>query len=506
MTDQRADVADWITPPADGGERLDGRSAALITADRVLTGRRGRAEGGLEVLGGADDDAAREAGRGGSVLLRGRDILAVGTTAELQGRLTGPAPDVDPREVVRLDLPGTTLMPGLIETHDHLPTSGTDIEYPDYGPHEIARLTLNAARAARELLSEGVTGVQSLGARHYVDVALRDAVDAGDLRGPRIVASGPQITTTGGHAHHAGGAADSPDEIRRQVRLHHLMGADTIKVMATGGFMTGGSAPWFAQFTTEELQILVDEAHRLGKWTAAHAHGTQGIERAVRAGVDYIAHASFVSATGRSEFDPRLAEEMARVGVYVDCTVTAHLPALIARDTSFAPPVRLLWEHGVRIVAGHDAGIPASPQRAYVGGLKALEAVGLPRTEVLLAATSRATAAIGRAGVTGVLAPGFEADLIAVTGDPRRMRLLSARRPRIRSMLCTVTSSGKSPPVASATPRVLSASSGMKARWRPLGHTSRAAAAARRTRAPARPVRRARCARGRSGSGQGSCL
>ncbi|WP_311473486.1 amidohydrolase family protein [uncultured Actinomyces sp.] len=247
-------------------------------------------------------------------------------------------------------------------------------------------------------------------------------------------------------------------------------------------------------------------AHRLGKWTAAHAHGTQGIERAVRAGADYIAHVSFVSATGRSEFDPRLAEEMARVGVYVDCTVTAHLPALIARDTSFAPPVRLLWEHGVRIVAGHDAGIPASPQRAYVGGLKALEAVGLPRTEVLLAATSRATAAIGRAGVTGVLAPGFEADLIAVTGDPRRMRLLSARRPRIRSMLCTVTSSGKSPPVASATPRALSASSGMKARWRPLGHTSRAAAAARRTRAPARPVRRARCARGRSGSGQGSCL
>lgn len=434
MTDQRADVAGWITPPADGGERLDGRSAALITADRVLTGRRGRAEGGLEVLGGADDDAARETGRGGSVLLRGRDILAVGTTAELQGRLTGPAPDVDPREVVRLDLPGTTLMPGLIETHDHLPTSGTDIEYPDYGPHEIARLTLNAARAARELLSEGVTGVQSLGARHYVDVALRDAVDAGDLRGPRIVASGPQITTTGGHAHHAGGAADSPDEIRRQVRLHHLMGADTIKVMATGGFMTGGSAPWFAQFTTEELQILVDEAHRLGKRTAAHAHGTQGIERAVRAGVDYIAHVSFVSATGRSEFDPRLAEEMARAGVYVDCTVTAHLPALIARDPSFAPPVRLLWEHGVRIVAGHDAGIPASPQRAYVGGLKALEAVGLPCTEVLLAATSRAAAAIGRAGVTGVLAPGFEADLIAVAGDPRRdlavlhdLRLVVAR-------------------------------------------------------------------------------
>jgi len=243
----------WTTPPTDGGERLDGRSVAFVSADRVLTGRRGQAEGSLEVLGGADDAEARAAGRGGAILVRGRDILAVGTAAELEGRLSELVPDVDPREVVRLDLPGATLMPGLIETHDHLPTSGTDVEYPDYGPHEVARLTLNAARSARELLSEGVTSVQSLGARHYVDVALRDAVDVGDLRGPRIIASGPQITTTGGHAHHAGGAADSLDEIRHQVRHHHLMGADTIKVMATGGFMTDGSAPWFAQFTTEEL-------------------------------------------------------------------------------------------------------------------------------------------------------------------------------------------------------------------------------------------------------------
>ena len=437
----------WTTPPTDGGERLDGRSATLVSADRLLTGRRGQAEGSLETIGiqsgnvgDAESVRARTTDQGGAVLLRGRYIVAVGTTADLEGRLTELLPDVDPREVTRLDLPGTTLMPGLIETHDHLPTSGTDVEYPDYGPHEVARLAFNAARAARELLSEGVTSVQSLGARHYVDVALRDAVDAGDLRGPRIIASGPQITTTGGHAqtgghaHHAGGAADSPDEIRRQVRHHHLMGADTIKVMATGGFMTDGSAPWFAQFTTEELRVLFDEAHRLGRWTAAHAHGTQGIERAVRAGVDYIAHASFVSAAGRSEFDPHLADEMARVGVYVDCTIVADLPGIIAADPTFAPPARQLWEHGVRIVAGHDAGIPASPQRAYVGGLQALESVGLPRTEVLLAATSRAAVAIGRAGVTGVLAPGFEADLIAVAGDPSQdlaalhdLRLVVAR-------------------------------------------------------------------------------
>ena len=439
-TDSEAEAVRWTTPPTDGGERLDGRSAALVSADRILTGRRGQVEGSLETIGirtsslsEVEVTQARTAGQGGAVLLRGRDILAVGTTAEAEARLSSRT-DLAIADVERLDLPGSTLMPGLIETHDHLPTSGTDVEYPDYGPHEVARLTLNAARAARELLSEGVTSVQSLGARHYVDVALRDAVDAGDLRGPRIIASGPQITTTGGHAHHAGGAADSLDEIRRQVRHHHLMGADTIKAMATGGFMTDGSAPWFAQFSQGELDVLIAEAHRLGKWTAAHAHGTQGIERAVRAGVDYIAHASFVSAAGRSEFDPHLADEMARAGVYVDCTIVADLPGIIAADPTFAPPARQLWEHGVRIVAGHDAGIPASPQRAYVGGLQALDSVGLPRTEVLLAATSRAAVAIGRAGVTGVLAPGFEADLIAVAGDPSQdlaalhdLRLVVAR-------------------------------------------------------------------------------
>lgn len=425
----------WITPPTDGGERLDGRSTVLVTADRLITGRRGEAPGTLEVIGdvpavGPDGEGAgpaedaRRAGRGGAVLLGRKRILFAGTAAEAEAHLAHPSSRADlavadPERIVRLDLPGSTLMPGLIETHDHLPTSGTAVEYPDYGPHEVARLTLNAVRSARELLSVGVTSAQSLGARHYVDVAVRDAIDNGDVRGPRIIASGPQITTIGGHSHHAGAEVDSIDQIRHEVRRHHKMGVDTIKVMATGGFMTGGSAPWFAQFSQDELQVLFAEAHRLGKWTAAHAHGTQGIERAVRAGVDLVAHASFITDRGRSEFDAALADEMARTGVYVECTMTADMPRMLRRDDSYAPPVRRLWEHGVRIVVGHDAGIPAVPQRGYVGGLEALEWAGLPRAEVILAATSRAAAAIGCAGVTGVLAEGFEADLIAVAGDPR---------------------------------------------------------------------------------------
>lgn len=399
----------WTTPPTRGAERLSGAGRAIVTADRVLTGRRGSSDGELEVL--------TEPVHGVGILIDGARIAAVGPVPELDRAARGGAGSTAP---ARLDLPGTTLMPGLIETHAHLATSGTEVEYPDYGDHEVARLTLNAARSARELLSLGITSVQSLGARHYVDVALRDAIAQGVLRGPRVRASGPQITTTAGHAWHAGSEVDGADDIRRSVREHHKRGVDTVKFMATGGFTTGASAPWNAQFTSEEMGLIVSEAHRLGHLSAAHAHGTQGIERAVAAGVDYLAHASFVSSAGRSELDPALADRIAQAGIYVDCTITPDIPALIAIDDAFAPPVRELWARGVRIVAGHDIGIPQVANRSYVGGLEALEAMGLPRGEVILAATSRAAAAIGLAGVTGVLAPGYEADLIAVRGDPRR--------------------------------------------------------------------------------------
>lgn len=425
------EIDGWITPPTDGGERLDGCSTYLITADRLITGRRGNAPGTLEVIGSvpADADAyqtspvadARRDERGGAVVVHAGRILGVGTTSEMTARLADLAAGVGTHleELRRVDLPGCTLLPGLIETHAHLASSDSDVEYPGYGPHEVARFTLNAARSARQLLSVGVTSVQSLGARHYVDVALRQAIEAGDLRGPRVRASGPQITTTAGHAwyHHA--EVDGLDDIRREVRHHHKMGVDTIKAMATGGFTTGGSTPWNAQFSLEELTVLFADAHRLGKWTAAHAHGVEGIERAVRAGVDYLAHATFLTGAGRTQWDPRLGELMAEAGVYVDCTITPDLPRMIELDGDFAPPVLQLWEAGVRIVAGRDSGIPGVPQRGYVGGLEAMEWMGLPRAEVLLAATSRAAAAIGCAGVTGVLSEGFDADLIAVAGDPR---------------------------------------------------------------------------------------
>ncbi len=364
--------------------------------DRVITGARAW----TGVRAGVVKDAA--------VVIRDRSIAWV-----------GPAPLL-PSEYANMpheDHEGATLLPGLIEVHAHL--GGFAYEYepnvpdPDRlnpGWHALGSLT-----TARQLASLGVTTVQSLGAKHFADVALREATELGLVEGPRIVASGPQITTTGGHSWATGGEADGIIEIVHRIREHHKAGVDTIKVMATGGFGTYGSAPWNAQFTQEELNVLVAEAHRLGKNTAAHAHGTQGIERSVHAGIDLVAHGSFIGADGKTAFDPRLADEMAERGTYVDTTSPPSFPSVPGETTT--PRAKDLFDHGVRLATGNDIGAVLPPS-GYIFTLHELEASGIPREDVLLAATSNAAAAAGLAGVTGVLGEGYSADLLVVNGNP----------------------------------------------------------------------------------------
>lgn len=367
-----------------------GGSSRVLTAARTFTGT------GAAAL----PDAA--------VVVEAGLISWVGPLAELPG---------DYAALPRSSYPDATILPGLIETHAHLgsPALGSGPDVPDPHRHDHAWFALASVATARQLASVGVTTVQSLGARHFSDVSLREAIRLGWVDGPRIVAAGPQLTTTGGHAWATGGEVDSVTEIRRTVRDHHKAGVDVIKVMATGGFMTARTAPWNAQFSTTELRALVEEAHRLGKHSAAHAHGTEGIARALDAGIDYIAHASFIDESGRTDFDPRLADRLAAAGTYVDTCSPPSWPA-VPGETS-TPRAYELYQHGVQLVAGHDIGA-VLPPNGYTYGLKQLEASGLPRTEVLLAATSRAAAAVGLAGVTGALLPGYAADLIVVAGDP----------------------------------------------------------------------------------------
>jgi imidazolonepropionase-like amidohydrolase len=347
----------------------------------------------------------------GAVVLGDRTVVWAGAAGAL------PA---DYAALRRTDYPGSTIMPGLIDSHVHLGFDG--------GPDPAARMRAETdeqqlvlmLRNARDLLGVGVTTARDLGGRGYLSLVVREAITAGLARGPRLVVAGPPVTVTGGHCWFMGGEADSEDDLRRIVRTHHKHGTDLIKVMATGGFMTTGSAPWYAQFTAEQLAVIVAEASRVDKPVAVHAHGVEGIRRAVQAGVTTIEHCSWVTETNDRHFDECLAAQMAERGVVVCPTINVNAP-YVAELTGITageniPAMRAM---GVRIIAGTDAGIDNTPHHQYAGGLGAMVTLlGFAPADVLAMATTEAAAVLGVGAVTGRLAPGYDADLIVVDGDP----------------------------------------------------------------------------------------
>ena len=319
----------------------------------------------------------------------------------------------------RTDYPGSTIMPGLIDSHVHLGFDG--------GPNPAARMRAETdeqqlvlmLHSARDLLGVGVTTARDLGARAYLDVVVRDAIAAGLARGPRMVVAARPVTVTGGHCWFMGGEADSEDELRRMVRTHHKRGADLIKVMSTGGFMTTGSAPWYAQFTRAQLAVIVEEAGRVDKPVAAHAHGIEGIHRAVEAGVTTLEHCSFVTETNERRFDEPLAARIAERGIFVCPTINVNAPYVTElTGIVVGEHLKAMHEMGVRLIAGTDAGVDNTPHHQYVGGLEYLVTLGFRPADVLAMATTEAAAALGVDAITGRLAPGFDADLIVVDGDP----------------------------------------------------------------------------------------
>jgi imidazolonepropionase-like amidohydrolase len=347
----------------------------------------------------------------GAMVLGGQLVEWVGPAAGLPAEYAA---------LPQTDYPRSTIMPGLIDSHVHLGFDG--------GPNPAARMRAETdeqqlvlmLRNARDLLGVGVTTARDLGSRAYLAVVVRDAIAAGLARGPRMVVAGPPVTVTGGHCWFMGGEADSEDDLRRIVRTHHKHGADLIKVMATGGFMTTGSAPWYAQFTAAQLALIVAEARRVDMPVAAHAHGLEGVRRAVEAGVTTIEHCSWVTETNERQFDERLAARMAERGIVVCPTINVNAPYVTKlTGRTVGENVQRMRDMGVRIIAGTDAGIDNNPHHQYVGGLAALVTLlGLRSADVIAMATTEAAAVLGVGAVTGRLAPGYEADLIVVDGDP----------------------------------------------------------------------------------------
>jgi len=212
-----------------------------------------------------------------------------------------------PKNAQLIDLGRATLLPGLIDSHVHITGNPEHAGYIALGI-SVPRQTLYGVRNGWRTLEAGFTTIRNMGAAGFADVALRDAINSGDIVGPRMLVSGPALGITGGHCdsnllapefrYKAEAVADGPWAARTKVREVIKYGADVIKICATGGVLSKGDEPGAQQYTLEEMQAIVEEAHKLGRKVAAHAHGTEGIKAAIRAGVDSIEHASLIDDEG----------------------------------------------------------------------------------------------------------------------------------------------------------------------------------------------------------------
>lgn len=327
-----------------------------------------------------------------------------------------------PEGVQTIDLPGATLMPGLIDCHVHLIFDGSAEPVPhllaESDNHALLRMTAHAAA----MLNAGITTTRDLGCRSHLDLDVRQAIAEGTIPGPRLLCVGKPITITGGHCHFLGGEADGELAVRQAVRREHKAGVDWIKIFATGGHMTPGSNPYDPQYTVEELRAAREESHRLGHGIAAHCHGTEGVRRAVAAEVDTLEHCSF-QKPGGLDLDERTIEAIVQKGIYVSPTLSANLlrdaPQSRAFRESAALRLATLYRAGARIIASTDCGIPNTPHTTLPSVLPMLASLsGMPPIEALRAATGRAAEALRIADLAGRIAPGLTADLIALPGDP----------------------------------------------------------------------------------------
>ena len=346
----------------------------------------------------------------GSVLVEGEQIVACGADVPR------------PRDVDRvIDLAGRTLMPGMIDTHVHL--AGGDY-HPERVHQSVPMASFRTVEAAKRTLMAGFTMVRSAVARDFIDVDLRDAINAGVIVGPRIIASGPGITMTGGHIHETAMEVDGPDAVRKAVRYQIKRRVDSIKLMLSGGVATADQDVQAEQFTLEEVQAAVHEAHKAGKMAQPHAIGLQGIMNGVRAGLDSIDHGIFLNEEA--------ADLMNAKGIYY---VPTFGPFYYYTEKRLAEPWRceradpiiprhvesftMAMAKGVKIAMGCDCGAPSR----FPNGENALEfwlmvRYGMDPMQAIVAGTSNAATLLRRNRWVGSIEPGKFADLIVIEGNP----------------------------------------------------------------------------------------
>jgi imidazolonepropionase-like amidohydrolase len=357
-----------------------------------------------------------------TILIQGGKIVSVGPDTQVPG---GAQAEI-------IDLSNATVLPGLIDAHTHITFD------PNFGYSSLAisvpREALIGARNARVTLEAGFTTVRNVGASGFSDVALRDAINAGDVPGPRMLVSGPALSITGGHCdnnllpfdYHAQeeGVADGVEAVQHKTREIIKYGADVIKICATGGVLSKGDDPNAAQFTLDEMKAIVADAHRLGRKVAAHAHGAQGVIWASEAGVDSVEHGHLMN-------DEAIAT-LKKNGTYLVPTLylmdwqkenaaQANLPDFAKRKMELVSETgkmnaKKAFAAGVKIGFGTDAAV-------YPHGLNAHEfavyvKLGMTPLQAIQAATINDADLLGWSDKVGTIEPGKWADIVAVDGDP----------------------------------------------------------------------------------------
>ena len=357
-----------------------------------------------------------------AIVIEGDKIVSIGPASAGQV----------PMGVAVIDLPNATVMPGLIDAHTHLTFN------PSFGYESLAisvpREALIGARNARVTLEAGFTTVRNVGAGGYTDVALRDAINAGDVPGPRMLVSGPPVSITGGHCdndllpfeYHAteAGVADGVENVQHKTREIIKYGADLIKVCATGGVLSKGDDPNASQYTLEEMKAIVADAHRLGRKVAAHAHGAQGVIWASEAGVDSVEHGHLMNDAAIATLKKNgtyLVPTLYLLDWQRENVIKANLPDFAKRKMEMVSTVgkanvKKAFEAGVKIGLGTDAAV-------YPHGLNAHElavyvSLGMTPLQAIQTATINDADLLGWSDKVGAIEPGKWADMIAVDGDP----------------------------------------------------------------------------------------
>ncbi|MGH9037518.1 MAG: amidohydrolase family protein [Acidimicrobiia bacterium] len=322
-----------------------------------------------------------------------------------------------------LDCGRAELLPGLIDCHSHLCWDPPADPLDQFAGDDDQALLERARQAAGRALAAGITTVRDLGDRGYAAVRLRRELASTPGAGPEILAAGPPLTPTKGHCWFLGGEAQGPEALTAAVDERARRGVDVVKVMATGGLLTPGSGVHVSQYTRADLQVIADRAHARGLPVVAHAHGGGGIADALHAGFDGIEHCTFINGDSIA-CDWATVNELAASGVVVSAA-EARLPEepLSPVMAPLLPKLLANWvemfRRGVRLAISSDAEITrARPHDVLPHGAVCFAGLGMTNAEVLRAVTETPATACGLAARKGRLAKGYDADLVAVEGDP----------------------------------------------------------------------------------------